>query len=111
MELRAGLSTFLTVAYILVLNPQILSAAGRRERLAHSSAVLPPYPKSDKVWLPYASNTGLPVKETTTSTALAIAVASLLSGTFSNLPFVLAPSGLNGTSIRSFGGDACTLLG
>ena len=39
---------------------------------------------------------GLPVKETTTSTALSIAVASLLSGVFSNLPFVLAPSGLNG---------------
>ncbi len=36
------------------------------------------------------------MKETTTATALAIACASLLSGLFSNLPFVLAPSGLNG---------------
>jgi xanthine/uracil/vitamin C permease (AzgA family) len=29
VELRAGFSTFLTIAYILVLNPQILNAAGK----------------------------------------------------------------------------------
>ncbi|GAX78068.1 hypothetical protein CEUSTIGMA_g5510.t1 [Chlamydomonas eustigma] len=65
VEIRAGLCTFLTVSYILVLNPQILSAAG------------------------------LPVKETTSSTALVIALTSILSGLLSNTPFILAPSGLN----------------
>ncbi|GAX78069.1 hypothetical protein CEUSTIGMA_g5511.t1 [Chlamydomonas eustigma] len=65
VELRAGLSTFLTISFILVLNPQILSVAG------------------------------LPITQTTGSTAMCIAVASCLSGVFSNLPFVLGPSGLN----------------
>lgn len=65
-ELRAGLSTFLTVAYILAVNPHILSAAG------------------------------LPVKEVTTSTALSSAVATLLCGLVANLPFAVTPGmGLN----------------
>ena len=67
VELRAGFSTFLTIAYILVVNPQILSGAG------------------------------LPINEVTTSTALSSALATLMCGLFANLPFAVAPGmGLNG---------------
>lgn len=72
VELRAGFSTFLTIAYILVVNPQILSGAG------------------------------LPINEVTTSTALSSALATLMCGLFANLPFAVAPGmGLNGMRISS----------
>lgn len=67
IEIRAGISTFLTVAYILVINPQILQGAG------------------------------LPIPEVTTSTALSSALATLITGLCANLPFAVAPGmGLNG---------------
>jgi adenine/guanine/hypoxanthine permease len=65
-ELRAGLVTFLTMAYILMVNPQILAEAG------------------------------MPVDDVTAATALAAAVATLLMGVYANFPFALAPGmGLN----------------
>ena len=65
-EVIAGVTTFMTMAYILAVNPNILSAAGM-----DSGAVF-------------------------TATALAALIATLLMAAFSNYPFVLAPGmGLN----------------
>ena len=65
-ELAAGITTFMTMAYILAVNPQILSAAG------------------------------IPRGGVFVATALAAAVGTLLMAFLSNYPFVLAPGmGLN----------------
>lgn len=65
-EVLAGLTTFMTMAYILAVNPNVLSAAGM-----DSGAVF-------------------------TATGLAALIATLLMAAFSNYPFVLAPGmGLN----------------
>ncbi len=65
-EIIAGITTFMTMAYILAVNPSILSAAGM-----DSGAVF-------------------------TATALASLIATLLMALFANYPFVLAPGmGLN----------------
>ncbi len=66
VELRAGLVTFLTLSYILFINPQVLSQAG------------------------------LPAADVVFATAIASAVATLLMGLWANYPFALAPGmGLN----------------
>ncbi len=65
-ELRAGVTTFLTMAYILVVNPQVLSRAG------------------------------MPAQDVAVATAIASAVATLVMGLWANYPFALAPGmGLN----------------
>ncbi len=65
-EVLAGITTFMTMAYILAVNPSILSDAGM-----NSGAVF-------------------------TATALASMIATLLMAAFANYPFVLAPGmGLN----------------
>jgi AGZA family xanthine/uracil permease-like MFS transporter len=65
-ELLAGLTTFMTMAYILAVNPNILSA------------------------------TGMPSDELFTATALAAVVGTLAMAFLANLPFALAPGmGLN----------------
>ena len=65
-EVIAGITTFMTMAYILAVNPSVLSACGM-----DSGAVF-------------------------TATALAALIATLLIAAFSNYPFVLAPGmGLN----------------
>lgn len=65
-EVMAGITTFMTMAYILAVNPSVLSASGM-----DSGAVF-------------------------TATALSSAIATLLMAAFSNYPFVLAPGmGLN----------------
>jgi len=65
-EILAGITTFLTMAYILAVNPDILSAAGMDK-----SAVF-------------------------TATALSAAAATLVMALVANLPFALAPGmGLN----------------
>lgn len=65
-EVIAGITTFMTMAYILAVNPNILSASGMDR-----GAVF-------------------------TATALAAMVATLLMAAFANYPFVLAPGmGLN----------------
>src|SRR6185436_16509984 len=65
-ELRAGLVTFLTMAYILLVNPQILAAAGM--------------PPSDVVF----------------ATAVGSAVGTLAMALLTNYPFALAPGmGIN----------------
>ena len=65
-ELRAGMVTFLTMSYILFVNPQILSQAG------------------------------LPAQDVAFATALASAAATLTMALLANYPFALAPGmGLN----------------
>ncbi len=65
-EVLAGVTTFMTMAYILIVNPAILSAAGM-----NSGAVF-------------------------TSTAIAAVVATLIMGIYAKLPFAQAPGmGLN----------------
>lgn len=65
-EVIAGVTTFMTMAYILAVNPSILSAAGM-----DSGAVF-------------------------TATALAALIATLMMAAFANYPFALAPGmGLN----------------
>ncbi|MFL5841580.1 MAG: solute carrier family 23 protein, partial [Thermoleophilaceae bacterium] len=66
VEVLGGLSTFLTMSYILFVNPAILSAAG------------------------------LPFDAVAVATALAAAVATLAMGVIANYPFALASGlGLN----------------
>jgi adenine/guanine/hypoxanthine permease len=65
-ELRAGLVTFLTMAYILFVNPQVLAQAG------------------------------MPAGDVAVATALGAAVATLAMGLLANYPFALAPGmGIN----------------
>jgi AGZA family xanthine/uracil permease-like MFS transporter len=65
-EVRAGMVTFLTMAYILFVNPQILAEAG------------------------------MPAADVAVATALAAAVATMVMGLWANYPFALAPGmGLN----------------
>ena len=65
-ELRAGVATFLTMGYILFVNPQVLAQAG------------------------------MPAEDVTVATALAAALATLVMGLYANYPFALAPGmGLN----------------
>ena len=65
-EVLGGVATFLTMSYIVFVNPAILSAAG------------------------------LPFDGVTVATALAAAIFTLAMGLFTNLPFALAPGlGLN----------------
>jgi len=65
-EVRAGVVTFLTLSYILFVNPQILAEAG------------------------------MPAPDVAVATALAAAFATLVMGLFANYPFALAPGmGLN----------------
>ncbi|WP_459830616.1 solute carrier family 23 protein, partial [Hydrogenophilus islandicus] len=60
-ELLAGLTTFLTMAYILFVNPEILSA------------------------------TGMPKSALFVATCLAAAIGSFVMGWWANLPIALAP--------------------
>lgn len=65
-EVRAGTATFLTMAYILFVNPQILSQAG------------------------------MPPRDVAVATAVASAAATLVMAFYANYPFALAPGmGLN----------------
>ena len=65
-EFRAGMTTFLMMAYILLVNPQILSEAG------------------------------MPIEDVVAATAIASALACVVMGLLANYPFALAPGmGLN----------------
>src|SRR6185312_10431119 len=66
IELLGGVATFLTMSYILFVNPAILSAAG------------------------------MPFEAVAVATALAAAIATLAMALATNLPFALAPGlGIN----------------
>jgi adenine/guanine/hypoxanthine permease len=86
IELAAGVTTFLTMSYIIFVNPQILSEAG----------------------VPYAG--------ALFATCLSAAVGSLMMGLIANYPFALAPGmGLNAyftyTVVKTMGYDWRVALG
>jgi AGZA family xanthine/uracil permease-like MFS transporter len=65
-EIMAGITTFMTMAYIIIVNPLILSAAG------------------------------MPAGAVMVATCLAAAIGTFLMGFLANYPFALAPGmGLN----------------
>jgi len=85
-EIAAGLTTFLTMAYIIFVNPQILSEAG------------------------------VPFSGALFATCLSAAVGSLMMGLLANYPFALAPGmGLNAyfayTVVKTMGFDWRVALG
>eukprot|EP00823_Brevimastigomonas_motovehiculus_P004098 TRINITY_DN261_c0_g2_i1.p1 TRINITY_DN261_c0_g2~~TRINITY_DN261_c0_g2_i1.p1 ORF type:complete len:528 (-),score=117.00 TRINITY_DN261_c0_g2_i1:300-1883(-) len=72
-EIRAGAVTFITMAYILIVNPMVLSASGSKE-----------------------TGGDFEFEAISTATGISSAIASLSIGIFGNLPFGLAPGmGLN----------------
>ena len=86
VELLAGLTTFVTMAYIIFVNPAILS------------------------------ETGMPLAAVTTSTCLCAAFGSILMGAIANYPLALAPGmGLNAyftyTVVKGMGVPWQTALG
>jgi AGZA family xanthine/uracil permease-like MFS transporter len=86
VELLAGLTTFITMAYIIFVNPAILS------------------------------QTGMPLAAVTTSTCLCAAFGSILMGALANYPLALAPGmGLNAyftyTVVKGMGVPWQTALG
>ena len=85
-EILAGLTTFVTMAYIIFVNPAILS------------------------------QTGMPLAAVTTSTCLCAAFGSIMMGTLANYPLALAPGmGLNAyftyTVVKGMGVPWQTALG
>jgi AGZA family xanthine/uracil permease-like MFS transporter len=85
-EILAGLTTFITMAYIIFVNPAILSA------------------------------TGMPLAAVTTATCLCAAIGSILMGALANYPLALAPGmGLNAyftyTVVKGMGVSWQTALG
>src|SRR2546430_9892638 len=73
-EIRAGLTTFMVMAYIIFVNPIILGYVG----------------------VPGLDGKGLPFAATLTVTCLTAGVLSIAMGLWTNYPFALAPGmGLN----------------
>src|SRR5436853_5514269 len=73
-ELRAGLTTYMVMAYIIFVNPSVLGLVG----------------------VPGLEGKGLPFAATLTATCLTAGVLSIAMGLASNYPFALAPGmGLN----------------
>ncbi|MFN4215954.1 MAG: hypothetical protein ACK4HQ_00925 [Brevinematales bacterium] len=73
VEILAGISTFLTMAYIIVVNPQILSLAG----MDFSGVLL--------------------------ATVLVSSLSSIFMGLYANLPYALAPGmGINALLLRLY---------
>ena len=114
----AGVCTFLTMSYILLVNPQILAVAGAGARAAWWAASrpaaqtrrhLPPTaaaaaatPTRSPFTPPPCPAPGLPAKQVVTATAVASMVASLLVGLCCNMPFGLSPGmGLNAYLVYS----------
>jgi AGZA family xanthine/uracil permease-like MFS transporter len=74
IEIVAGITTWLTMAYILFVNPQVLGFAG----------------------IPDLQSKGLPFAQVLTVTALAAGVMTIVMGVVANYPFALAAGlGLN----------------
>jgi len=74
-EIRAGITTFLTMAYILIVNPLMLTG-------------------KDITFMEF--ETGIPYNDALVATAVASFVACIIMGLWANLPFALAPGmGLN----------------
>ncbi|KAI3515175.1 hypothetical protein L1887_13935 [Cichorium endivia] len=104
-ELRAGTATFLTMAYILVVNASILSDSGGTCTVANCTSAIPICldPPNCTFMLPpdsckfppvdpgYAACLSRTRKDLIVATTAASFTASLSMGLFANLPFALAP--------------------
>ena len=84
-EILAGLTTFLSMAYILIVNPTILTSGFE---LALSAATHMPITAVESTYAGLIYNVKLSF---TVATALAAAVATLIMGLYANMPFGLAP--------------------
>ncbi|KAL1922831.1 uncharacterized protein VTP21DRAFT_9207 [Calcarisporiella thermophila] len=91
-ELRAGLATFVTMSYIIAVNPAIISDTG-------GTCVCTPSPGGDRLCVgqpQYEACVYEVRKDLITSTAAISGIASILVGLLANLPLGLAPGmGLN----------------
>ena len=84
-EILAGITTFITMAYIIFVNPSILREAGMNSAGALGNAALRFNVGSDPV-----------VSAVFVATCLAAAVGTFIMGFYANLPFAQAPGmGLN----------------
>ena len=84
-EILAGITTFITMAYIIFVNPSILRIAGMNSANALGDAALKFNVGSDPV-----------VSAVFVATCLAAAVGTFIMGFYANLPFAQAPGmGLN----------------
>ncbi|KAF2762908.1 purine transporter [Pseudovirgaria hyperparasitica] len=90
-ELRAGLTTFFTMAYIISVNAAIISGTGGTCECAHTSQ--DPLCKEDTEYQLCALDVQ---RDLVTATAAISALASFLMGLLANLPVAVAPAmGLN----------------
>ncbi|KAF8309293.1 xanthine/uracil permease, partial [Clavulina sp. PMI_390] len=88
-ELRAGLTTFAAMAYIISVNASIISATG-------GTCICETTPDQCSTDAAYAACKEIVRRDLITSTAAASCIASFLMGAFANLPVGLAPGlGLN----------------
>jgi AGZA family xanthine/uracil permease-like MFS transporter len=84
-EILAGITTFVTMAYIIFVNPNILKIAGMNSANAVGDAAAQFSVGSDPI-----------VSAVFVATCLAAAVGTLIMGLYANLPFAQAPGmGLN----------------
>ncbi|CAG8522164.1 12014_t:CDS:2 [Ambispora gerdemannii] len=93
-ELRAGIATFLTMAYILSVNATIIAdSGGPCECKMHTEPDNSAYPCIDDE---YAKCIMILKKDLITATAAISCICTAIFGLFSNLPFALAPGmGIN----------------
>ncbi|WP_291767065.1 NCS2 family permease [Caldivirga sp. UBA161] len=94
-EALAGLTTFLSMAYILIVNPSILTTGFE---IALSAATHTSLPAVEAAYAGLILNVKLSF---TVATALAAAVATLIMGLYANMPFGLAP-GMGENSFIAF---------
>lgn len=92
IEFRGALATFMSMAYILAVNPRIISDSGGPC----------PFPESGDLFDPAFSACIEDVKkELITATALASMFGCFVMGLGANLPVALAPGmGMNGATVR-----------
>ncbi|ABW01702.1 NCS2 family permease [Caldivirga maquilingensis] len=94
-EVLAGLTTFLSMAYILIVNPSILTAGFE---IALSAATHTSVSVVEATYAGLIFNVKLSF---TVATALAAAIATLIMGLYANMPFGLAP-GMGENSFIAF---------
>lgn len=96
-EILAGVTTFITMAYIIFVNPNILKMAGMNSSGALGDLALPFTTMNDPV-----------VAAVFTATCLSAAIGTLIMAFYANLPFAQAPGmGLN----AFFAFSVCLTLG
>ena len=99
-ELKGALATFLTMAYILAVNPAILSDSGG-----------PCIPPDGNIFDPEYETCMFDVKKQyITATAIASMIGCFLMGFMANLPVALAPGVSNQNSVYAFVTSFCNSI-